>query len=78
MRKISFCEIYSFRTLFSWARPITTFSLEFISFSKNVKKKYNMIEINLVQGLKIKIKLTQKLLNFLTDSVLKKEKNLNC
>ena len=37
-----------------------------------------MIEINLVQGLKIKIKLTQKLLNFLTDSVLKKEKNLNC
>ena len=37
-----------------------------------------MIEINLVQGLKIKIKLTQKLLNFLTDSVLKKEKNSNC
>ena len=35
-----------------------------------------MIEINLVQGLKIKI--TQKLLNFLTDSVLKKEMISNC
>ena len=42
------------------------------------KKKYNMIEINLVQGLKIKIKLTQKLLNFLMDSVLKKEMISNC
>ena len=37
-----------------------------------------MIEINLVQGLKIKIKLTQKLLNFLMDSVLKKEMISNC
>ena len=37
-----------------------------------------MIEINLVQGLKIKIKLTQKLLSFLTDSVLKKEMISNC
>ena len=64
MRKVSFCEIYSFRTLFSWARPITTFSLEFISSSKNVKK--DAIRLKLF-WYKVFVRWKLKLLNLLMD-----------
>ena len=68
MRKISFCEIWSFQSLFSQA-PIRTFSLELFHTTyyiyknyalKSVKKECNMLEIILVQGFcLLKIKITQ-------------------
>jgi len=79
-RNISFCEIWSFWSLFSRA-PVRTLSLElfhvtyivlhhcitFIALKKC--KGWNMLEIILVQGFcPLKIKTT--VLNFLMDSVL--------
>ena len=67
MRKVSFCEIWSFWSLFT-RTPIGTFSLElfhiayyinFIALEK-CKKECNMIEIILVWGFcQLKIKITQ-------------------
>ena len=67
MPKISFCEIWSFWSLFSRA-PTRSFSLKLfhityyiISTRQKCKKEWNMLEIILVQSfcLALKIKMTQ-------------------